>query len=382
MFYAICPGGRGPQYRLIACVAALGFAAPASAFVSLSADSDLYLTGVAQATRNDNVFLSHTNAQTDTIYDLAPGLLYEFGRNSMTSGQLGAGVDFQRYAREHTLNSELPSGFGTLDYADDKLKLDFKGSYQKADLATRDVHLAGDLVKRELYHGEGKGEWVMTDKTALGTGVVYDDTVYHKAGYVDWRWVEVPVNYYYKVEPKVDLSAGVRWRNNQLGTGGINSNDYYYNVGARGEFTGKLTGMFTVGYNQFVLAKGGTLSGLGVDAGFTFQATEKTALTLNATNDFGYAAIGTAFRNPGGNVGFTSELTDKWTVRGQVGYGRFDYTTSLQRDDFYQAQIGTTWAFSKQVSLTVAYAYLRDDSNIAIDSFRNNQYSASTSLKF
>lgn len=368
----------------LAGVILLGSAASAYAILPSGSDSELFVTGVASVQENDNVFLSHTGEKSDTIFDLVPGLSYEYGKNSLTNGKVAISEDWQTYASESKLNTGLFNALGTLNYSDDKLKLDALGSYAQADQATRDVRQVGTLVKRDLYHAEGKSEWVVTEKTSVGVGAIYDDTEYKKAGYVNWQWTEIPLNYYYKVEPKVDLSAGFRYRNNQLGAGGIDSNDYFYNVGARGEFTPKLTGTFTIGYNRRELSSGKsrTEGGLGIDSTFTYDFSPKTTVNFGVSNDYGYAAVGSAYRLFGINGGFNTQVNEIWSLHGQASYNRYDYTTSTQQDDFYQAGAGATYTLNRNASFTGGYSFVKDNSNITSGSFNNNIFSVSATLHY
>ncbi len=311
--------------------------------VAAGPDDELFVTGVATAQANDNVFLSHTNAKSDAIFDLVPGLEFDYGKNSLTKGLFSIDEDFQLYGSESNLDTGLTNAAFTSAYNNDKSKLNFAASFHQADQATRDVHLVGVLVKRDLYHVEGLGEIGVTEKTSLGAGVIYDDTQYKHAGYTNWQWVKVPLKYYYAVEPKLDVSAGFSYQNNQLGTGGINSDEYFYNVGARGEFTPKLTGGLNVGYEQiqFVSGKNKSRGGLGVDSNFAYAFSPKTNFTFGVNNDFGYSAAGgSSYRIFGINGGFTSLISDQWKANGQIGYSRYNYITTIQKDDFYNGPAG------------------------------------------
>ena len=355
-----------------------------AAAAAAESDSDFFFTGVASAQANDNVFLSHTNAKSDTIFDLTPGLEFDFGKNSLTKGMFSINEDFQIYGSESSLNTGLTNAAFTSAYDDNKTKLNLNASYHIADQATRDVHLVGVLVKRDLYHAEALGEDAVTEKTSVGAGVVYDDTQYKHTGYTNWEWIKVPLKYYYEVEPKLDLSAGFTYKDNQLGTGGVNSNEYFYNVGARGEFTPKLTGELSVGYEQIQFAKGvKSKNGVGVDSNFTYAYTPKTTVTFGVSNDFGYSASGgSSYRIFGLNGGVSTAINDQWKANAQLSYNHYDYISTTEKDDFYNGQLGATYIINVYLSVTGAYTYTEDSSNITADSFTNNIFSISASLRF
>ncbi len=355
----------------------------ARAFQKIGPDDELFATGTASAQANDNLFLSHANQKSDSIFDLVPGLEFDYGASSLVKGALAASEDFQLYGSDSNLNTSLANASFTSAYDNDKTKLNLDASFHQADQATRDVRQVGVLIMRNLAHLDALGETGLTEKTSLGAGVIYDDTNYKPANYTDWQWVKIPLKYYYALEPKLDVSAGFSYQDNQLGTGGVNSSEYFYNVGARGEFTPKLTGSLNVGYEQLDFTRGASRGGLGADSSFSYAYSPKTTLTFGVNNDFGYAAIGGGeYRIFGVNVGAATLITDQWKAVGQLSYARYNYFTSIEKDDFYNGQFGVTYLLSTSVSLAGAYTYTKDSSNLTADSFTNNIFSVSAVLRF
>jgi polysaccharide biosynthesis protein VpsM len=368
--------------RLVSATICLGAINRARAFVTTGPDDELFATGVASAQVNDNLFLSHTNEKTDELFDLVPGLEFDYGKNSLTKGSLSVNEDIQLFATHSSLDTGLTNAVFSALYDDSKLKLNFDATFHQVDQATLQVN-QGVLVKRDLYHVDGTGEIALTDKTSVSAGAIYDDTDYLKTGYTDWQWVKIPLNYYYEVEPKLDASAGFAFQNNQLSSGGLNGDEYFYNVGARGQFTPKLTGQLNVGYEQLEFDKGGSEGGLGVDSSFTYAYSPKTTLTFGVNNDFGYSALnGAAYRLLSPNVGLNAAISEQWKFTAMVSYGRYDYITTSELDNFYTGQVGITYIVNAYCSLTGSYGYLEDISNITAQSFTQNLFTISTNLKF
>lgn len=364
--------------------AAFSAAAYSAPFLALGDGAELFVTGTTSVQSNDNIFLSGQNEKSDVIFDFVPGFLVQFGKNSLTKGSFAFNEDFMLYGSQSKLNSNLSNVTFNTKYDDDKTKIGLDASYHQVDQASRDIHANGFLVRRDLTHIAGTGEVALTEKTSVGSGFTYDDTNYKQAGYVDWRWEEVPLNVYYTITPKVDLSAGIRYRDNQLGAGGINSTDYFYNVGARGEFTPKFSGQFSVGYNtQKLSGAGATTGGLGLDSNFTYLATPKTSVVFGASNDYGYSgANGSSMRIFSVYGGVNAAVSEQWTFSGTISYGHYKYISTTQADDFYQAQIGATYVVNAYVNVTGSYAYRDDNSNLAGSSFKNNVFSLSASFKY
>ena len=122
---------------------------------------------------------------------------------------------------------------------------------------------------------------------------------------------------------------------------------------------------------------------MGVDSSFTYAYSPKTSLTFGANNDFGYSAVeGQSYRLFGLNGGFSTALSDQWKANAQFSYGLYNYITTPQQDNFYNAQVGATYVINTHVSVTGSYGYVEDSSNIAADSFTNNLFTISAAFRF
>jgi len=176
-----------PWSKTLCLVIAAGACHPAFALIQTAPDSEIFITGVGTAQVNDNLFLSRNNRKTDTVFDLEPGAEWDFGKNSVNTGKLSVGDDFQIFDRDSGLNTNLPMASLTDAYDGEKTKLNLNANYQKLDQATRDARLVGTLVKRDWYHADATGEFAFSDKTSFSLGGIYDDTQYHQAGLEDWR---------------------------------------------------------------------------------------------------------------------------------------------------------------------------------------------------
>jgi hypothetical protein len=356
----------------------------AYAIVTLSDNSELFVTGTASVAANDNIFLSNNNEKSALIFDLIPGLSYQSGNDtSIEQTKVSVSEDFQEYADGVSLSKQLTNADLSSRYDDDKMKLNFIASFNQYDQPEVGLQNLDFLVERDVTNLEGTGEVQFSDKSSGGVGVNYNDTDYQKSGFTNWSYVEVPVDYYWKVEPKLDLSAGFRYRDNTVGTGGIDSQNYYYNVGARGEFTPDLTGEFDVGYNELSPSHGGTQSSLGADSKFIYAYSPKTSVTVSLNEDYGYSATGgEGYRQPNASIGVTSALTEQWSADAQVSYAEYEYISTPQRDDFYAAQVGLSYVFDKNISVHGTYSYGKDNSNIAADSFTSNIFTLSASFRY
>jgi hypothetical protein len=328
------------------------------------------------------LFLS-TPKTSNVLFEAAPGIAVEFGQTALLKGQFFYNEDFQAYSNNSHLNTSLSRLGLTARYDDNKNKLGVDAGFQQADQATRDIRSGnGSLVHRDVSNASFTDEYLATEKTSFSVGATYANTDYKKLGYVDIKAISIPVKYYYQVLPKLDVSAGYRYRKNTLGVGGIDSTENFYSVGARGELTPKLTGELSVGVNQSRISGGGNRSGLGLDSSLTYAYTPKTSFTIGLNDGYSYSADGSLNKSSGGSVGVIAMIDANWRVNGTLAYNRFAYFGSGRNDDYYMAQLAATYTYSERVSFTAGYAYSDNSSSLSGGSFTDNILSVSTTFKF
>lgn len=352
----------------------------AHAAFDLGNGASLAVTGDAGVKYNDNIFLSSSNAKSDSIIDLAPGLSLQFGGESLMQNTVSFSEDFQHYVDTDNLDTGLAKADLLSAYDDGKMKLNVNAWFHQANQATRDVRGGNFLARRDLIHGDLTDEVAVTEKTSVSAGFGWDDTDYKRAGYVSWKWWELPLKYYYKIEPKLDLSAGFRYRDNQLDNG-ANSTEYFYSVGARGELAPKAEGQVNVGLDQQRLSRGGTRNGFGIDSSVNYEVSPKTTAVFGIKNGYGYSSGGDSYRDFGLNGGVSSNVSDNLRISASLGYDKYSYVTG-QKDDFYQGQVGGAYLVNANVTVTGSYTYAKDKSNVAGASFKNNIVGVSAALRF
>lgn len=344
--------------RALAAVAVIGIVS-----TSFGADGngpDFFVTGVAGVRVDDNIFLSHI-ATNDVIYDLVPGISLEFGRNANLQNKIQLAEAFSLYSDNDSLNTNLFSGAVTGNYDDAKLKLDYGVSYKELNQNSIDIR---GLTRRDVFNVHGNAEVQATAKSSVAVGGAFDRTDYQDdgatRGYSDSDVTTVPLTYYLKMTPKLDMSFGYRFRDTDV-TVGQDSQDHFLSLGARGEFTPKLTGRFSVGYNQRKLSGGSDRNGLGIDSSFAYSLTPKTAIQLAISNDFGTSGQGSQQKNFTTSLGVNTQVSEELSF--SAGLSRQEITYDAGRDTFWQGQLGFTYAFNAVVSLSGSYAYRTNDSN-------------------
>lgn len=370
--------------KLALVALALDATASAAPFMAVGDGAELFVTGTVGVRADDNIFLSN-NATSDTIFDINPGVELTFGKDAQVKGSLTLVDAFANYSSNSSLNTNLFSGDFGSNFDDGKMKLGFNAGFHELNQNTVDVRSVGRLIRRDVFSVGGKAETAISEITAVAAGLSFTHTNYKRAGYGDSDDYTLPLDFYYKWTPKVDLSAGYRYRSYQT-TVGPDSKDNFFNVGARGEFSPKLKGQFAVGYFQRRLSRGASENMLGADASLTLEVSPKSSLQLGASSSPDTSPQGAQQKNYSINGALTTNISEQWSVNAGLSYRAIAYqssTTAVGRtDDYVEGALGATYVINAYTRLVGAYAYRHNGSKLAGGDFTNNVFSVAASLRY
>ena len=363
------------------------FAAP---FLAIGDNAELYLTARTEARYEDNVtFASGLPGDPvieDTAFEFVPGAQLLFGKNSLTTGSLTFFERFLRYADESRFNDDLANVNFKATYEGAKLRLVSDASFRQLNQNTGDENVPNSLVRRDVTDIGVAGELSATEKSKVGVGARYNKTDYRDTGFgVDREIYIIPVNYYFAITPKVDLSAGIQYTVNDIHAANEDSDQIYYNVGARGDFTAKLTGSFSVGYSTRNPEEGDDDSTVGVRAGLVYLYSLKTQFTLDLSNDFASASNGSGQEVSSISFGVKSAISPGLVATASLGYKKIDYLdTALddRKDDYITALVGFTYTVNQYMSVDVYYNYLDNSSDVDAAEFEANLFSVAANFRY
>lgn len=369
--------------RLSLVGAVLGCSGYAAPFLTIGDGAELFLTGSLGVRADDNIYLAR-DASSDLIFDLTPGAEISFGKNAQFKGKLTLAEAFTSYSDNSALNTNLFSADFVSRFDDGKLRLGYDLSFRELNQNSFDARpaLAGltpGLVRRDNFATTVSAESELSQKTAVATSLSFTRDNYKLAGYSDTDSITVPIDFYYKWTPKTDLSIGYRYRDTQVQIG-QDSTDHFFNVGARGEFSPKLTGRFAVGLNRRQVAHGGEANQLGLEAKFAYELTPKTSLEVGASNDFGTSPQGQQLKNKTVNALVTAKLTPEWSLNAGLSWRAIDY--GARTDDYWEGQVGTTFIISSNVRMVGGYVYRNYSSDLRLNEFRNNVFSVAANFRY
>ena len=365
---------------LSALAATPAFAAP---FLAIGDNAELFLTARTEVRYEDNVtFSQDTFALEDEVFEFAPGFDLVFGKNSLVKGSLSVYERFIAFSDNTIFNEELFNAVFTSTYDGSKFKGGVNASFRELNQNSRDANLVGRLVRRDVTALGANGELSLTAKSKVGSGFSYNQTDYKVNGFTDRETYSVPVNYYFAITEKVDLSAGIRYRVNDVDAANADSDEVFYSVGARGEFTPKLSGSFSIGLATRDPDAGEDSESLGLDAGFVYAYSPKTQLTLNLSNDFESSSAGVGQEVASVNVGARSSLTARLAVSASVGYQQIEYIGINREDDYITGSLGVTYSVNEHLSLEAYYNYLDNSTDFAPSEFTANIVSVAANFRY
>lgn len=365
---------------LSALTTAPAFAAP---FLAIGDNAELFLTARTEARYEDNVFLSSANEESDFIFEAVPGAEIVFGKNSNVKGKVAVFERLTAYSDNSDLNEELFTGRFDTSYEGAKMKLKTNGSFQELFQNTRDVQSNASLVRRDVTSAGINGEYSITEKSKIGSGVTYNETEYKTAGYNSQDSIYVPVSYYFAITPKVDLSSTISYRKTDVAAVNGDSEDMSYMVGARGQFTAKLFGTASIGLTNRDPEVGKDSNLLGVKSGLSYAYSPKTNFTLDLSNDFETGADASGIKVSSATFGATTEINAALSLFSSFSYHVYDYTYGVNNrtDDFINFNIGARYIYNEHLNLEAGYS-ISDNSSDVGPEFTQNMFRLAANFRY
>jgi polysaccharide biosynthesis protein VpsM len=318
---------------------------------------------------DDNIFLTDTEQVSDTIISATPGVEFRFGRDAQIHGSFTYKEAFTRYADQTVANAALGSGRANIGYTGARLVVSGAVSFQQLYQPNRDLAGQGQkaVYRSDVLNIQTSAESHFSTKTSVMVGANYSRTEYKTAGLIGSRDIAMPLRFYYKITPKVDLSTGFTYRKVKPQEGGNESRDLDYNIGARGNFTPKLTGEFSVGHTSREVGNNPGENLWSFDGSFGYEITPKTTSSLALSRDFGVGAQGASLQTTSYAVRLSTVPTPQWQFGTGITYRRVAYgpnvftktpappPTVARNDNYWECSLLATYIHSAWLSTSAEY---------------------------
>lgn len=353
--------------------------------ISFSSNSSFNVTADLSVRRDNNVYLTKTNKVGDTIIAVTPGVEFRYGQNSLAHGSLNYKNSITRYVDKTSENVALSDGAADFGYDNGVLKIDSNALFQQLNQNNNTVAGLGQnaIYRRDIFGFNTSVESHLTAKTSLMTGVNYNKSEYKTGGLTGSQETTVPLKFYLETTPKVSVSAGLSYRRVTPQNGGASGKDLGYNIGARGLFTAKLSGEFSLDYRTRTVGTNAKENLWGINGALNYELTPKTTSRLVMTNDFSTGALGESLKNSGYALRLMSDPTPQWQLSTGLSYRKTEFgpyvfrlnnalTQQDRTDNSWDADLQASYLFRSWLSASVNYTLRRNSSTLADAEYTNS----------
>ncbi|MGZ0656044.1 outer membrane beta-barrel protein [Coraliomargarita sp. W4R72] len=398
----------------------------AAPLVSIGDNTDVFFNGSSSLRWSSNVFRDEDSEQDDLIWSLSPGFEINVGRGvSNADLSIITRYDIIRYEDLSELDTELFHIKAVGSYRTSRLDLSASVSFDENKSSSGENNIDNDLIEFDTFNASINGEYRLSPKFSVGSGVRYAETDYttYDDLFADRETYSIPLDVFYELTPKVDLSFGYVYSNTDVsGTEreGVtfvpfasfvrNSGDYeydshFFNIGARGNLLPKLSGFFKVGYrmrdsdDSTVQVTSTTIPGgitstatsrtdredsgmLGLDADLTWAATPKVTVNLGLSRDFGVGGEGQSTENSSVDLTSSYSINSYFAASANLGYTLRDYTNADREDNQYRGGLRLSYAPNQFWRFSTGYTYSENDSNEVDRSYDNHTIDLTATLRY
>lgn len=382
-------------------------AAFAASALHLSDNAQIHVLGDLAYTFEDNIFLTSASETEAQSFEFSPGLELRFAEQGTASAMVRYQHRFEVFVDEDDLDGNYADLELRTKYDSGVMMASAYGSYEQKASQTLETAGQGRLIDRDEIGAGADLRYEVSELLALSTGLMYNETDYDDDDrYTDSESYSIPLTVIYKFRPKLELNAGLRYRDTMADA--IDTTDYdydatdmYYFVGAVGElFTPVLYGDVSVGFQErdFEDFDADTSSG-SYNATVTYVGDPKTTVYVSLSRDYRTSGVGaTSYAYTSAKLGARYNLTKFLGFNASVTAAETDYKTqvlnfnngmftlgeSSREEDIMFYNIGMTLNPNEYFTFRVSYQYQDVDGNDipGASDYTNNKFRVSASLRY
>ena len=379
----------------------------AAPLVSIGDSVDVFFNGSSSLEWQSNVFSDETNEVDDFKYTVSPGFEVNVGRGlSNLDLSIITRYDVVRFDEVTDLDNELFHIRAVGSYAGSRLSVNGLVSYDESQSNGQDGNdnQKGKLSASETTAANLNGEYTLSPKFSFGAGVNYNYREYKESSSADRESYTIPLDIFYELTPKVDLSIGYTYTSTEVFStvsgasevSGYDKEQHFVNVGARGDLLPKLTGSFKIGFNAMDSDDPNTRDGngpvgrsdrdsdssLGLDASFTYLATAKVNTQLRLNRNFDVAGQGESTEATRVDLSANYSINTQYTATANLGYTLREYVDTGREDDNYRTGVSLSYVPNQYWRFSTGYNYTENSSSDAGQSYEAHVINISASLRY
>ena len=387
--------------------AGLPIALQAAPLVSIGDSVDVFFNGSSSLEWQSNVFSDERGAVDDYKYTVSPGFEINVGRGlSNADLSIITRYDIVRFDKVTDLDNELFHIKAVGSYAGSRLTVNGLVSYDEnqSNGADGNDNQKGKLSASETTAANLNGEYTLSPKFSFGAGVNYNKREYKESSSADRESYTVPLDIFYELTPKVDLSIGYTYTSTEVSStvsgasevSGYDKEQHFVNVGARGDLLPKLNGSFKIGFNTMDSDDPSTRDGngpegrsdrdsdssLGLDASFTYLATAKVNTQLSLNRNFDVAGQGESTEATRVDLSANYSINTQYTATANLGYTLREYVDTGREDDNYRTGVSLSYVPNQYWRFSTGYNYTENSSSDAGQSYEAHVINVSASLRY
>jgi hypothetical protein len=382
--------------------------AEASPLVSIGDSVDVFFDGSSSLQWESNVFNDEDDEQDDMKFTVSPGFEVNVGRGvSSLDLSIITRYDIIRYDDLSDLDNELFHIKAISSYKSSRWDVNGLVSFDENQSTNGDGNdnQKGKLTESDNTAARLNGEYRFSPKFSVGSGVNYSDREYTSDdALADRETYSIPVDIFYELTPKVDLSIGYQYTTSDVGSttngnfdvGSYDTEGHFFNVGARGNLLPKLSGFFKVGYrmndsDDSERRIGGLPVGdtdrdssgtMGLDADFTYLTTPKVTTALRLHRGFGIGGEGQSTELTSADLSASYSINTNYSASANLGYTFREYTDSDREDNIYKAGVRLSYVPNQYWRFSTGYRYSENDSDSKGQSYEAHTLDVSASLRY
>lgn len=365
----------------------------AAPLVSIGDNTDVFFNGSSSLRWSSNIFRDEDEEESDLSWTVSPGFEINVGRGVSNAGfSIITRYDVISYQDNDQVDTELFHINAVGSYKTSRLNLKGSVSFDENKLSSGENNVTNDLVEYDTTAGNLNVEYRVSPKFSFGAGFRYEDKEYQTFTdlFADREKTSFPLDVFYELTPKLDLSLGYTHTSTDVGATLLNPNgDYtqegsFYNIGARGKLLPKLTGFFKVGYRNNENDRPGSKDSgtLGLDADLTWTATPKLTVRLDLSRDFGVGGEGQSTEDTSADLIGIYSINNYFSANANLGYTIRDYTNTGREDDQLNGGLRLSYSLNQHWRFSTGYTYSENDSNVANRSYEDHTVDLTAVLRY
>lgn len=400
----------------IASVIGFSSAVQAAPLVSIGDNVDVFFNGSSSVKWQSNVFYDEKDEEEDFLLTMSPGFEVNVGRGlSNLDLSIITRYDILRYDDLSHLDDEYFHIKAIASYQSSRWDLNGLVSFDEEQSTSgqegslNSAATRGEIIESDNTRANLTGEYRLSPKFSVGSGVRYSDKEYTSHdSLADRETYTIPVDVFYELTPKVDLSVGYQYTTTEVGetkfgvTGAsrrissYDSESHFFNVGARGQLLPKLNGFFKVGYRTYDSDDSSQYDNgsytknidrdssgtMGLDADFTYLATPKVTTRLKLHRGFGVGGEGQSTTNTRTNLSASYAINTNYSASAFLGYTLREYEDTNREDSIYNTGARLSYVPNQYWRFSTGYTYVENDSDRKGQSYENHILDLSASLRY